>query len=731
MGKKISILIPTLNAAEYLEECINSILRQTYDYLEIIVVDAGSTDGTLEILSKYIEQDDRIRLIHSGKKSYGYQMNVAMKNATGDYIGIVEADDYIAEDMYECLLDVMIENGADYVKGKPQFIRAFQNGEPTIEDEKTYIEEKGLSGILINPSLMPELLIYDIYHWTGLYKKDFVNNICFNETYGAAFQDQGFLLKTISKAEKAVYIDKPVYYYRQNNSDSSIFNTRGFAYIYQEYSLNYVYAQKLGSKWIEAFYLRMFEQICGRYFVMAISGSYWQDAEADIELLRKWLLKSERAGYFSKCKMEREKRKKLNYFLNSSEDLYEYMKDPWEFEKRQNIKKAIDCKHAWIYGAGKIGTKVAGELSQGMFKNKVRGFVVSKQGSGEYIERYCVYNLDEITMPAKDTLFIISMSAQYHEEVIALLESKGYDNYIIWGDNFKQIKWYLTEYKFENRKKNLDKVCFVLSGYKKFLWNSVFKRLTAFVPDDVEVCILSSGIYDQGLSDMALNNGWSYLSTSFNDLTLIQNIALRIYDKAEWVYKMDEDIFLTEGCFEKLYQMYNKVLNEAPYHVGFVAPLIPLNGYGYIHILKHYDALSEYENKFEKAKFGGLQTHLLERSPDAAKFMWGAKSGLPCIDRINLDFSDDMKYSICGVRFSIGFILYKRCFWEMMGGFGVGGESDLGRDEREICYYCIIKSHAMIVAHNTVVGHFSFGPQTEAMREFYIEHPEYFALQEE
>lgn len=396
------------------------------------------------------------------------------------------------------------------------------------------------------------------------------------------------------------------------------------------------------------------------------------------------------------------------------------------------LKKVIDAKYIWIYGAGKIGSSVAERFSYKQGFSKISGIVVSdltKQPCriGEFV----VKGIESVSSRADETLFLIAVSSQYQNEVIKKIRDSGYDNYLLWDSELNSNIWYFTKFSYIERKRNLNKVCFVLSGYKEFLWENIFNRLQKYVPDDVEVCILSSGIYNQKLLDISANNDWSYLYTEFNDLTLIQNIALHIYDKAEWIYKMDEDIFLTSGCFEKLYEMYNMVLAEEPYHVGFAAPLIPMNGYGYIHILKYYNLLSEYEDKFEKAKFGGLQTHLLECDSEAARFMWGDGSGLPHIDKINEDFSGSKAYGVCGVRFSIGFVLYRRDFWELMGGFGVSGDADLGRDERELCYYCVIKSRAMIIAHNTVVGHFSFGPQTEKMKEFYAEHPECFLIKEE
>ena len=80
---KVSIIMPSLNVAPYITECMESVIHQTLQDLEILCVDAGSTDGTWEILEEYSKRDGRIRLIRSPQKSYGYQMNLGIREAVG------------------------------------------------------------------------------------------------------------------------------------------------------------------------------------------------------------------------------------------------------------------------------------------------------------------------------------------------------------------------------------------------------------------------------------------------------------------------------------------------------------------------------------------------------------------------------------------------------------------------------------------------------------------------
>lgn len=92
---KISIIMPSFNVAPYIRECMDSVLAQTLSDIEVIVVDADSTDGTREILDEYAQKDSRIVILKDDKKSTGYANNKALDYATGEYIGIVETDDYI------------------------------------------------------------------------------------------------------------------------------------------------------------------------------------------------------------------------------------------------------------------------------------------------------------------------------------------------------------------------------------------------------------------------------------------------------------------------------------------------------------------------------------------------------------------------------------------------------------------------------------------------------------
>lgn len=398
---------------------------------------------------------------------------------------------------------------------------------------------------------------------------------------------------------------------------------------------------------------------------------------------------------------------------------------------QKDYERLSSAEHIWIFGAGVYGHRAAELFNNIHQADKIDGVVVSsKDNNPLMVNQYTVHELGDIHTPNETSLFIIAVSERQSESIITALHDAEYYNYVVWSEELVRCIYCLTPHRFEDRRKNLNKVCLVLCGYKEFLWDRVFERLERFVPEDVEVCLLSSGLTCERLSAIAEKNQWSYLSMEENDITLIQNIALTIFTEAEWVFKMDEDIFLTENCFENLLRMYEKAEREIQYRVSFVAPLIPINGYGYIRILEWLGKLKQYEDKFGKAFYGCNPDSMLEKDTETAKYMWGMTGEIPQIDVLNTMISQNDNYSICCVRFSIGFILFKRSLWIDMKGFTVTGGQDLGKDEKDLCTFSILESKAIVVAENVVVGHFSFRNQTEGMKKFYAERSELFQIKE-
>lgn len=222
---KVSIILPSLNVIKYIRQCLESVVNQTLKDIEIICVDAGSTDGTLEVIQEFAEKDSRIIVINSEKKSYGYQMNLGLDAASGEYLGIVETDDWVVPEMYQDLYQLCTELNLDFVKA--DFYRFTQNKDGSLN--KFYNQlSKDLSyyNRIIEPAQEMETFHFIMNTWSGIYNIDFLRqwNIRHNETPGASYQDNGFWFQTFCRAQKAYFVNKPYYMNRRDNENSSVFS---------------------------------------------------------------------------------------------------------------------------------------------------------------------------------------------------------------------------------------------------------------------------------------------------------------------------------------------------------------------------------------------------------------------------------------------------------------------------------------------------------------------------
>lgn len=280
-------------------------------------------------------------------------------------------------------------------------------------------------------------------------------------------------------------------------------------------------------------------------------------------------------------------------------------------------------------------------------------------------------------------------------------------------------------YLFENRSRGHQKLCMVLAGYKPILWPAVFQRLRRFLPEDVDVCILTSGICSEELRQLCADNRWSYLATKKNKVCRIQNLAIYLHPNARYFYKLDEDIFLTDGFFDGLYRTYQMAVEQSKYEIGFVAPLIPVNGYGYVRVLEKLGLTEDWEKQFGPAVFtDGVHHHsaILEQAA-AARYMWGeTQPELRDIDELNRRWRlYPPEYRLCPIRFSIGAILFTRGAWLDWGMFPVNWSAGMGLDEEWIARCCALRGRAGVVSENVLVGHLGYGPQTQEMLKQFSE----------
>ena len=212
--------MPSLNVGDYMEQCLSSVLNQSLKEIEVICVDAGSTDQTLDIIKKHQENDKRIKLLHSDKKSYGHQVNMGLKEAEGIYISIVETDDYIDENMLKDLYGSSQDNTIDIIKAN--FYHVYDYDDEI--DVRPNTSKKNLTpNEVFTLNEKPLFVEGHPSIWAGIYLREFLekNNITFLEAPKGGWVDNPFFYETAFKAHKIIYLDKPLYFYRESNPNSS------------------------------------------------------------------------------------------------------------------------------------------------------------------------------------------------------------------------------------------------------------------------------------------------------------------------------------------------------------------------------------------------------------------------------------------------------------------------------------------------------------------------------
>lgn len=220
---KVSIILPIYNVRDYLSEALDSVVSQTLEDIEILCVDDGSTDDSLEIIREYAARDSRIVVITGPNGGYGKAMNKGLDRATGEYVGIVEPDDYVDPAMFAELYQTAREYDLDLVKSDFYRFTRNEQGEETLKYELLDRTQKRYDQLLC-PAEDPSCIRFMLNTWTGIYRRAFLEeyHIRHNETPGASFQDNGFFFQTFVYARRAMILNKAYYRNRRDNPNSSV-----------------------------------------------------------------------------------------------------------------------------------------------------------------------------------------------------------------------------------------------------------------------------------------------------------------------------------------------------------------------------------------------------------------------------------------------------------------------------------------------------------------------------
>lgn len=211
----VSIIVPIYNAEKYLKQCLKSIKNQTLKDIEIICVDDGSTDASAQIMDEFQKKDNRFIVIHKENGGNGHSMNAGLSIAKGEYIGCVEADDFIEQNMFEKLY--MLSNGGKIDIVKSNFWNCYEDANGGMR--RVINQERANMPEVITPFTIkeyPQILWGHPSIWSAIYKKSLLeeNDIKFKEAKGGGWVDNPFFFETMCCAKSIIWTSRPFYCYR-------------------------------------------------------------------------------------------------------------------------------------------------------------------------------------------------------------------------------------------------------------------------------------------------------------------------------------------------------------------------------------------------------------------------------------------------------------------------------------------------------------------------------------
>lgn len=326
---KISVIIPVYNVEPYIRQCLDSIVNQTYQNLEIIIIDDGSPDQCGEICDEYAEDDGRIQIIHKGNEGLCAARNDGIKAATGDWITFVDSDDWLDVDYYERMADALTNSEADILCSQGCIIETSQRSAELHTFEEPGEIKKGndintlLCKILV-PRHMAGFTISAGTVWDKFFRTSFVHSMdLLFDTNARAWEDLWFSLQAFPKAKRVSVVMQVGYHYRMvQNSITKAFNEN-------RPHINYDFIDKIHGLFgsveddsiaeaINARAIILMQHSLRFCFFHPSNTKSWKDIATDVKEMKKW-------PYYHKAIWSND-----NHFLTLKQIVSKYMfRLPW------------------------------------------------------------------------------------------------------------------------------------------------------------------------------------------------------------------------------------------------------------------------------------------------------------------------------------------------------------------------------------------------------------------
>ncbi len=214
----VSVVVPIFNVEAFLDECLASLAAQTLADIEVICVNDGSTDGSRQIIQRYVDGDSRFSAIDKANSGYGDSINQGIERARGEWVTILESDDFIEPQAYERMVACGERHGVPLVKAD-FFLHWTMGG---------YVRrfnwcERSLSG-LVWPECEREVFFRKPSIWSAIYRKELLDEgeVRCLPTPGASYQDAGFNFRALAQARTCYLMNEAFVHYRQDNEGSSV-----------------------------------------------------------------------------------------------------------------------------------------------------------------------------------------------------------------------------------------------------------------------------------------------------------------------------------------------------------------------------------------------------------------------------------------------------------------------------------------------------------------------------
>ena len=403
---KISIIIPVYNCEEYIEGCLESVIRQSCKEIEILCIDDGSTDLSVEKIEDMIKKDSRIKLFRQSNQGAGKARNMGIRQAEGEYLAFLDADDYYLDrSALQSMYDACINSGT-VVCGSRR--KNMQEGELKEGSHKVFLQENVLSGQIL--SYQDYQMDYD-YQSYLFSRKLLVDGEIFFPDY-LRYQDPPFMVRAMYAAVQFTYVDKYLYCYRISNSVKK-FNAVRTADLVGALLDNMQFAEEhhLDNLWEKTVERLEYE------YASLIVHSMDKDNPTILQLL---IRANEMISHI---------RQGETYMIRP---LRLMMEAASEWNYRKQLEKLLNKTDSLvIYGAGMMGQAFLKYLLENHRREQVQCFLVtSLSGNLKTIQDIPVVSLDKYieTGLSGNELIVVAVDGCYQKEVEQILLENGIEN---------------------------------------------------------------------------------------------------------------------------------------------------------------------------------------------------------------------------------------------------------------------------------------------------------------